>query len=387
VIIKLGSGSQEYSSTSSIHPSGGTNCLFDHSASFPYHPDTNVKSLEFIVMDNDLVGKDDEVGRGHIDAATLFQSKGASGAAGRHKEAMSERDVALVHKSRLSGRGKKVGYLRVAVRWELIPSNGGNDSMLYLPLPALSCLVSTNTGSGILKSVLDNGTVVAIKPFRTYNLDLWDVDNIFKGLRKGWNKDYDAAQQIYGKGPSSMALRAGMRAQYSMVYEKNPNGNSCTLRNIEGLRGLYDMLQVNHMTDVKKSKSDIFLGNSTEKWNEDVSPRYTYTIMPDSRMYFSRTGKDTMQDLLSKHALTSNVGEEVVYCGEFFFDTKSAGAVETNRVGLVIDNNSGTFGPPKARLGMLQLLMEMNFGTECEVRALDREDPLLEELVKVNQVA
>ena len=52
----------------------------------------------------------------------------------------------------------------------------------------------------------------------------------------------------------------------------------------------------------------------------------------------------------------------------------------------MIDNNAGTFGPPKGTLDLLKLLMQLNFGADMPILALDREDPLLRELSDSNGV-
>mmetsp|Transcript_14516 Transcript_14516/g.26317 ORF Transcript_14516/g.26317 Transcript_14516/m.26317 type:complete len:144 (+) Transcript_14516:155-586(+) len=96
--------------------------------------------------------------------------------------------------------------------------------------------------------------------------------------------------------------------------------------------------------------------------------------------------KKTATDFLSKHALHAGAATEVVYSGEFFFDQCSRRATETGKTALVIDNNSGTFGPPKEKLDLLKLLMQLNFGTDMPILALDREDPLLRELSDANGV-
>ena len=86
--------------------------------------------------------------------------------------------------------------------------------------------------------------------------------------------------------------------------------------------------------------------------------------MCDSHMHFSITSKKIATDFLTNHAWQLEMG----------------------KVALVIDNNSGTFGPPKDKLDTLKLLMQLNFGTDIPTLALDREDPLLGELSEANGV-
>jgi len=103
-------------------------------------------------------------------------------------------------------------------------------------------------------------------------------------------------------------------------------------------------------------------------------------------MYFSITSKKIAQDFLSKHALHNNVHTKVVFAGEFFIDCKSERYHITKKPALIIDNNSGTFAPPKEKLKLLQRLLEFNFGTESPIIALDRDDSSLHEYFEVNNI-
>merc|ERR1711988_1239432 len=95
---------------------------------------------------------------------------------------------------------------------------------------------------------------------------------------------------------------------------------------------------------------------------------YTYVVISD-RFRFSESGAELQVDIWSKHALHANCSREVVYAGEFLIRYGNEGHQ------LVIDNNSGTYGPDKADLPKLEKIFHLNF-PDLHVLALDREDPL-----------
>ena len=76
--------------------------------------------------------------------------------------------------------------------------------------------------------------------------------------------------------------------------------------------------------------------------------------------------------MFSKHACHANCAESVTYSGEFHFQEVR----ERNTMKLIIDNNSGTFGPDKNDLPRVAELFRRNF-PGLEVEALDYADPIL----------
>ena len=198
------------------------------------------------------------------------------------------------------------------------------------------------------------------------------VGAVFKGETCGWNQNYKAAQMIYGEGVKAKVVRAGIRAQHTMLYSKDKGMGSYKEFEVHGLRDLYQMINQEYSTSSLKSiSSDSLAGR-----------RYTYVIMPDSTMHFSRTSKSTAQDFLSKHALHACAQKSVVCAGEFFFDTK----MHLKQPALIIDNNSGTFAPPKETLPLLQALLELNFGSDMPICALDRDEPDLKMYFDANEI-
>jgi len=246
---------------------------------------------------------------------------------------------------------------------EFTPSADRNN----FPIPMLILLNNKNLTCGVIRSVVDGGVIEA---FPTWQIRLWEVGRTFGGEYSHWNVDYHAAQQIFGPGLQSLAIRDGLRVEHSMLYNQDKAilGN-CEKHLICGVMSFIDALPM--------SDSHLTPG---------MSLRFTYVILKNSYMHFSVTSKKTGQDFLSKHALHNNAGTEVCYAGEFFIDRRSERALSSGQPAWIIDNNSGTFSPAKEKLHLLKALLEFNFGNDCPIYALDRSDPALKEYFDVNQV-
>jgi hypothetical protein len=108
--------------------------------------------------------------------------------------------------------------------------------------------------------------------------------------------------------------------------------------------------------------------------SEDSLELYTYVLMPES-LRFSRTSARTNIDFSSKHALHAGASPTVTFAGEFWVQ------VEDYEKVLYMDNNSGTFSPPKEDLFRIKDLMEYEF-PGMKVVVLDYQDPLWKELRK-----
>lgn len=422
------------SSSSSSSSSEGTACDFEFGVSFPFDPEKDVETSKEgglrIEIWNQHYGKKDEV-LGHC----LLPSKDL--VRYRTRQNALRRTVPLIHKGRLTGRNKDGGYVALEVHWEhpsvfvaniataaadeernesveillqslrnlmAPPSSSSSSSppVVDLPLPTLHCVTNFNRLSGVVQTLVDNGTLRKYAPFRTYNLRLWNVPLVFGNYTKGWNREYKAARQIYGPSQAAAMMRSALRLQNYMAYSNDYLNSDHEVHQILGMSSFFDMLMECHTSDRRRGIPAVVHGaeetNAITTLSDSATfssstPRYTYVILPDSHIHFSITSKRLATDFLSKHALHAGAAEEVVFAGEFFFDRSRAaasagagGADDGHRCALVMDNNSGTFAPPKDKLGLLKLLMQMNLGTEWEVLALDREDPLLEELKVKNGV-
>ncbi|KAG5654022.1 hypothetical protein H0H81_008332 [Sphagnurus paluster] len=205
--------------------------------------------------------------------------------------------------------------------------------------------------------------------YSTWKIYLRGVPLYFKDNYQSWNRDYKAAQGIFGPGPGPLAARGGIQAGHRLLYSRAG-------RNEFGvLSGGADLVQ---------------LLKAPAASGERVKPAvYTYIISAtDNSFRFSETGAAFFVDFASKHALHSNCAERVRYSGEFhprpvdgwanFNESKSDEEVQWE---LVVDNNSGTYAPKKDLLGALRELLEYNF-SGLRIVALDREEPSLKESVQ-----
>ncbi|KAJ3159782.1 hypothetical protein HDU86_001434 [Geranomyces michiganensis] len=187
-----------------------------------------------------------------------------------------------------------------------------------------------------------------------------------------WNVNYGAAQSIFA-GPMSWSVRAPIMAAHRALYARQPKA--------QGFGAL--------------TSGDDFLRLFGTR--PIPNPRMFTYIVDDSTFRFSETGAAFLVDFASKHALHANCSEYVRYAGEFHLRPRVSDpqtADDEARDGwahmpslhsppvpgttweLVIDNNSGTYAPPKEYLASLAGLLRHNF-PGLRVRALDREDPFL----------
>jgi len=134
----------------------------------------------------------------------------------------------------------------------------------------------------------------AASKFPVYTVYLFDVQEIFQDIVSPWNRQYDAAQSIFGPGPSAIAVRTGIRALQAQLYRR---GSS--LRTRKGyLTNGDDFLQL--MKYGIRAKHPRF---------------YTYTLR-DDKLNFSETGAEFFRDFTSKHVVHSNCSEVVRFAGD-----------------------------------------------------------------------
>ncbi|KAA1475904.1 C2-domain-containing protein [Dentipellis sp. KUC8613] len=209
--------------------------------------------------------------------------------------------------------------------------------------------------------------------YSTWKMYIRGVPLFFGTTTQGWNRDYKAAQSIFGPGPGSLAVRSSIQAGHRMLYAR-------TTRNGFGIiEKPTDILNILH-----GGKST--LGSRAFAEHRIKPAVYTYVIAIDDQSFrFSETGAAFFVDFASKHALHANCQEAVYYSGEFhprpeggwaaFSDDTPDEAVKWE---LVIDNNSGTYSPDPMMLPNLKELLEYNF-PGFAIYAYDRQDPRLTE--------
>ncbi|KAF7298347.1 C2 domain-containing protein [Mycena kentingensis (nom. inval.)] len=198
--------------------------------------------------------------------------------------------------------------------------------------------------------------------YSTWKMYITGIQLFFGDTYQEWNHGYRAAQNIFGPGPSSMAVRSGIMAGHRLLYAR----------------------ATTNQFGVINTGADVL---SVLRGGTRVKPAvYTYIISAeDDSIRFSETGAAFFVDFASKHALHANCHKTVRYSGEFhprpaggWARFKEETRDEDVKWELVIDNNSGTYSPDKAVLPTLKALLEHNF-PGLAIYALDREDPALTE--------
>eukprot|EP00026_Physarum_polycephalum_P017051 Phypoly_transcript_18136.p1 GENE.Phypoly_transcript_18136~~Phypoly_transcript_18136.p1 ORF type:complete len:237 (+),score=21.25 Phypoly_transcript_18136:88-711(+) len=177
------------------------------------------------------------------------------------------------------------------------------------------------------------------------------VDQCFEGKKQHWNRDYPAAQTIFGDTIKGKAIRLMIRGQYTALFSNNHKRDkyfTCTSKDV-----------FFHVIYAQETKPRMF----------------TYSVIYDG-MRFTETGVKFFRNFLSKHTMLALGAEEVYYSGEFHVIIDDDGEPV-----LVLDNNSGTYGPDVNDLPKLKALFERNF-PDMRVETRDREDPRTKEFAK-----
>ncbi|KIK67616.1 hypothetical protein GYMLUDRAFT_54405 [Collybiopsis luxurians FD-317 M1] len=241
--------------------------------------------------------------------------------------------------------------------------------------------------------------------YSTWKMYLIGVPVYFKDTYQYWNRDYKAAQSIFGSGPTSLAIRTGVQAGHRLLYSRSTsNGFGIIGSSVDVLKILRGgrpnpkgIIGSDEEYLEKRLDSAAAPAPSAQSpYAHRVKPAvYTYIISAeDDSLRFSETGAAFFVDFASKHALHANCCERVRYSGEFHPRPRSK---DGSWVGwdsfddsipddscdweVLIDNNSGTYSPDKALLPTLQALIEHNF-PGFGVKALDREDEELKKSVQ-----
>lgn len=235
---------------------------------------------------------------------------------------------------------------------------------------------------GLLTSLNDE------RLYSTWKIFIKGVAMFFGDIVQGWNREYVAAQRIFGPGPESFAVRSAIKSGHAMLYARTTCNGFGVIESKRDVLNLFEGSLRGHSIPPPNNNdhSDQVLPKPPQRIKPAV---YTYVItVQDSSLRFSETGAAFLVDFASKHALHANCAEAVRYSGEFhprpvggwqgFSDDIADDQVQWE---LVVDNNSGTYSPNKDDLVRVQMVFEYNL-PGIGVRALDREDPELKESVK-----
>lgn len=273
------------------------------------------------VWDYDLTSKDDKIG------TSTYTFDGKEG----------EQEIQVIH------RNKPHGKITIKVACKISENSG--DPRWIGP-----CVAETHF-SAIAGTIVNHKNDDACKSYPTYKVTLPYIPTVFKALLK-WNQDYDNAKAIFAQGVKSSAVQGVIRSQHARLYSHD----STTIYSI-----------------IRTGKEFLELFNNGRRKN--IPRYYTYVIVPGG-MYFSETGASFFTDFMSKHAMHANASEEVCFAGEFHIQQKDGKYV------LVIDNNSGTYAPPKDKVAQLVDFFSFNF-EDLQIEAYDRDDPKLKEYKKM----
>ncbi|EEY58867.1 C2 domain-containing protein, putative [Phytophthora infestans T30-4] len=178
-----------------------------------------------------------------------------------------------------------------------------------------------------------------------YHIQLHNIHQ-FLPTEHEWNKDYPTIQRIFSPDyPGSPVLRQAIMTQHAVIYTHGPMNTKYGA--ISSPREFFKLIH--------------------DGRRQDKAVLFTYVITKNG-WYFSETGAAFFKDMLSKHMLHSGAAFSVLYAGESRVDNYLFGEPK-----LVIDNDSGTYAPPKEDLPQLKALMEDNF-PGMTVEALNREN-------------
>ncbi|KAF8942184.1 hypothetical protein BGZ47_006754 [Haplosporangium gracile] len=204
--------------------------------------------------------------------------------------------------------------------------------------------------------------------FYTYRIRLYHLVDIFgtdSQFYQGWNKAYEASKRIFAETLDGTNIRNVLHSQHALLYR---HGRSTIYGSVATANELGELLHGDRL----RTGSDQDLKTVV----------FTYSIIPKG-MYFSETGTAFFQDFMSKHAMHANRATEVLFAGEFRLYRDED---HNNDWSLLIDNNSGTYAPSKDQLDKVQQMFQLNF-PDLVVRAVDREDPYLKNLVEATKKA
>ncbi|GMF09717.1 unnamed protein product [Phytophthora lilii] len=260
-----------------------------------------------------------------------------------HFTATDTADVETTFDLPIKRNDKPAGSIQVRVKSRAAPAIG--DGRLQQVGP-VHYSVHASFVNGLLT---DTTTDDHKRESLAYHVQLHDIP-AFLPQDNEWNHNHKPVQRIFSPDhPEAPVLRKAVATEHALVYKHDAD-------TVYGqFQGPADFFKLLH--DGKR---------------QDKPVLFTYAII-STGWYFSETGAAFFKDILSKHMLHSGAQFNVKYTGEFHIEKGEAGEYK-----LLIDNNSGTYAPPKEELPQLKALLETNF-PGISVQALDRGSPELKE--------
>lgn len=239
----------------------------------------------------------------------------------------------------ISFHGRNAGT--IVVRVKSFPVEPLSYIRLYEYGPVRYSVHSSIAAGLMTMSTSNNAKIESL----AYHIQLHNIP-LFLAKNYEWNKDYPTIQRIFSSDyPESFVLRQAIMTQHAVIYTHGPNKSK-----YGAISAPADFFELIH--------------HGRRQGNPVL---FTYVITQNG-WYFSETGATFFKDMLSKHMLHSGAAFSVLYAGEFRVDDHLFGEPK-----LVIDNDSGTYAPPKEDLPRLVALMENNF-PGMAVEAVDREN-------------
>jgi hypothetical protein len=246
------------------------------------------------------------------------------------------------------------GYFHISIY-----AKESSEETKYLPRYTFDgpCRYSRHDSFAVGRLTMLNADCV----YSTWKIQMRRISVFFKPHeRQHWNREYKAAQAIFGNYPSSLASQATIKSGHKVLCGR-------TLRRSENG-------SLNSADDLWKS---IFLDRTTQRIKPCI---YTY-IIDDNTWRFSETDVQFFEDIASKHALLANCSEHVRYAGEFHPRPKYGWDRCDDEWELVFDNGSGTYSPKAELLNNLKELLLFNF-PGLNVVTYDYKDPKLKESIE-----
>ena len=192
--------------------------------------------------------------------------------------------------------------------------------------------------------------------YSTWKIQIRRIDVFFQlHQRQHWNKQYKAAQAIFGNYPLCLISQSTIKLAHKALYGR-------TLKHSEN----------GQLKDADELWKMIFTDRTTQLIKPCI---YTYVI-DDYMWRFSETDGQFFADFASKHALLANCSEYVRYAGEFHPRPKYGWNRWEDEWELVFDNGSGTYSPDPELLTNLKELLTFNF-PGLNIVTYDFNDPRL----------